>query len=156
MILSTLRVPQRGLLVMGIVALLSVPHQLFLSMTAFQHFVYEVTEPDTLDEGPLPGLIHDAGLENSSMVEKLPHWKDIKEMYGSDEAVILVGANTCKTFRETVPQKDRWLAVAGMYNTGTNLLAKYLMENCRIPDTKGKFEGILWQVRLTCHSLLSI
>ena len=136
----------------GIVALFSVP-QMFVSMNVLESFFLPSAHYNTdggataLIEDPLPALLRYAGLENSTMTGQLPSWKDISAIYGSDEEVILVGADTCQTFRDTVPPKDRWLAVAGMYNTGTNLLAKYFQENCRI-GTKGKFPGMLWQVSL--------
>lgn len=125
---------------------------LFVSTNVLESFSlppahYNTDVATALIEDPLPALLRYAGLENSTMTGQLPSWKDISAIYGSDEEVILVGADTCQTFRDTVPPKDRWLAVAGMYNTGTNLLAKYFQENCRI-GTKGKFPGMLWQVSL--------
>jgi hypothetical protein len=157
MVLSASRTSQKGLIVIGIVALFSIP-RLFVTINVLRCFLFFVRSPETFNtdiatvaattliEDPLPALLRDAGLENSTLASKLPSWKDLSAIYGSDESVILVGADTCESFRDAVPQYDRYLAVAGMYNSGTNLLAKYFQDNCRIMGTKGTFLGMLWQV----------
>lgn len=154
MVLSTSRTSQKGLIVIGIVALFSIP-RLFVTINVLRSILFFVQSPETFNtdiatmliEDPLPALLRDAGLENSTLASKLPSWKDLSAIYGSDESVILVGADTCESFRDAVPQYDRYLAVGGMYNSGTSLLAKYFQENCQIMGAKGTFLGMLWQVR---------
>ena len=60
-------------------------------------------------------------------------------------------SETCKAWQESVPnEKDRLLGVAGMFNSGTNLLSTLLMSNCKLP--KAKYGGIEWQVPWGKHN----
>lgn len=45
-------------------------------------------------------------------------------------------------------QVDRWIGVAGLFNTGTNLLNR-LLRNCKMPGEKN---SVLWQVPWGKHS----
>lgn len=52
--------------------------------------------------------------------------------------------NQCEKFRQGVPnENDRWIGVAGIFNTGTNLLHKLLVKNCIMP---GGQKNVYWQV----------
>lgn len=70
-------------------------------------------------------------------------------MYGEDP--VMLGLDTCKAFQEASDPAEHYLAVAGTFNSGTNLLAELLIHNCHMPARMAKYgkihEGIRWQVR---------
>lgn len=101
------------------------------------------------EKDPLTQLLNDAGLSDVD-ASTLPHWNNIAEMYGSN--IVIVGKDTCQRFRDTIPKKNRIIAVAGMFNTGTNLMSQYLKDNCIIPGTK-RNAGVTWQVPWGKHMM---
>jgi hypothetical protein len=98
-------------------------------------------------------LLHDAGVTDmdNAVLQRLPTWDTIQHLYGPGP--ILIGTETCRQFRETIPAKDASLAVAGLFNTGTNLLSTYLESNCRIPQNTNHNHGMRWQVPWGKHML---
>lgn len=66
-------------------------------------------------------------------------------MYG--DKVVIVGKDECVHFREKVPKKDRILGVAGLFNTGTNLLDTQMRKNIKLPHAS------LWQVPWGKHRM---
>ena len=70
-------------------------------------------------------------------------------VYGKEP--IIYGLDTCELFRESSDPADHFLAVAGTFNSGTNLLSELLIHNCHLPARMAKYgsinEGIRWQVR---------
>lgn len=69
-------------------------------------------------------------------------------MYG-DQAVV-VGKDDCADFRARVPREKRQLGVAGMFNTGTNLLDTQLQRNVKLPRPS------LWQVPWGKHRMAAV
>ncbi|GMI01703.1 hypothetical protein TrLO_g11127 [Triparma laevis f. longispina] len=49
-------------------------------------------------------------------------------------------ASTCSDFQSSVPAENRLIAVAGLFNTGTNLMMKLLNHNCVMPKRKTPFQ----------------
>jgi hypothetical protein len=78
--------------------------------------------------------------DDEKLISELPSWPEIISLYGP--TVKIHGLETCETFRK-VPQKKRSFAVAGTFNSGTNLLSKLLVANCGI---SGQNEPTHWQV----------
>jgi hypothetical protein len=78
--------------------------------------------------------------DDEKLNSELPSWPEIISLYGP--TVKMYGLETCETFRK-VPQKKRSFAVAGTFNSGTNLLSKLLVANCGI---SGQNEPTHWQV----------
>jgi hypothetical protein len=76
-------------------------------------------------------------------------------LYGETPAI--QGLNTCKAFQDASDPAEHFLAVAGTFNSGTNLLAELLIHNCQMPARMAKYgkihEGIRWQVRKWCINL---
>ncbi|KAL7536039.1 hypothetical protein ACHAXR_006879 [Thalassiosira sp. AJA248-18] len=64
------------------------------------------------------------------IISQLPRWSAIVSQYGPKP--ILYNLESCNAFRESVPKKDRYAAVAGLFNTGTNLLGDLMTHNCQI------------------------
>jgi hypothetical protein len=90
---------------------------------------------------------------------KLPSWSTIVDQYGP-EPVIFGFPNACDRYQETVAPKDRILAAAGMFSTGTNLVTQLLKHNCYIPARMALYGmnatkeqmGIRWQVPWGKHT----
>ena len=84
-----------------------------------------------------------------SLVAKLPSTSDIVSQYGP--APRIHGLETCQAFRDAVPARDRYAAVAGLFNTGTNLLGELMARNCII-DGHAKGSGMRMQVPWGKHN----
>jgi len=70
----------------------------------------------------------------AELIAKLPAWSDIVSQYGSEP--IVANLESCSKFRAAIPKRERFVAVAGMFNTGTNLLANLITKNCQIDGHK--------------------
>ncbi|GAX26244.1 hypothetical protein FisN_16Lh072 [Fistulifera solaris] len=97
-------------------------------------------------------LLQDAGVALSSLSEEerqqLPKWQHVIDLYGDN--IIVQGQEQCETFRQHVPNpKDRILAVAGLFNTGTNLLNTQFTRNIQGIKT-------LWQVPWGKHRMAQV
>ena len=69
------------------------------------------------DRQPILDLLERAGLSvDVHVLQRLPTWTQVTELYG-DEPVIL-GTETCQSFRNNVPINRRFVGVAGQMNTG--------------------------------------
>ena len=62
----------------------------------------------------------------------------------------------CAKFREDVPYKKRMVGIAGLFNTGTNLLAETLSKNCQFQGRTHQLSAgsgpVLWQVPSGKHN----
>jgi hypothetical protein len=107
---------------------------------------------------PLLDLLREAGVNDSihnvHVIQRLPLWSIIvRDLFGPGPVVW--GEETCAAFRHSVPPSVASLGVAGMFNTGTNLVASYLEQNCILPLNKNNNAGIRWQVPWGKHMLAS-
>ncbi len=80
--------------------------------------------------------------------ESLPSWQQVLDRVGNKPRII--GLETCKTYRDTVPLKQRFVAPSGMFSTGTNLLHELLNKNC-VVHRGGQHSHIGWQVNWGKH-----
>jgi hypothetical protein len=65
--------------------------------------------------------IHDSQIFSSETLNSLPKWSDIVELYG--ETPRIVGLESCERYRQQVVDPSmRTIGVAGMFNSGTNVL----------------------------------
>eukprot|EP00980_Cylindrotheca_fusiformis_P028613 scaffold22620_cov131-Cylindrotheca_fusiformis.AAC.8 len=72
-------------------------------------------------------------LLDTKTIQKLPTNEQIQALLGP-EPQIVGEDDQCPWFRKRVPNPiDRWVGVAGCFNTGTNLLAELLQKNCILP-----------------------
>lgn len=90
-----------------------------------------------------------------SIWKQVPVWDDITAVHGSEP--VIYGLDSCQSFRDTVAPIDRHVGIAGMFNTGTNLLAILLQHNCAIPEGIAKWgrkkgHGMEWQVPWGKHT----
>ena len=90
-----------------------------------------------------------------SIWSQVPVWDDIEQVHGHQP--VIYGLDSCQAFRDQVDPLDRRVAIAGMFNTGTNLLAILLQHNCAIPERiekmgRKKGHGMEWQVPWGKHT----
>ena len=87
-------------------------------------------------------------LDNGTWAQ-VPTWEQVTAIWGSEPRVY--GRQHCEAFKSRIEPKQRRVAVAGIFSTGTNLLAQLLQHNCGIPERvkwlgrKGG-HGMYWQV----------
>jgi len=92
-----------------------------------------------------------AGVEITTELEALiPTWSEVKSLYGSKPKII--GLEKCDTFQNIIPVNDSYIGPSGLFNTGTNLLAKLLASYCILPSRTGEDSGMLWQVPWGKHN----
>ena len=123
------------------------------------------------NDNPLLKLLEDAGILNATQIEQsrrnnttitadntttihiannltLPSWSILQALYGPLEEPVIVGLDTCETYRNTVPLEQRYAAVAGMFNTGTNAFEYHLRTNLQLRH--------VWQVPWGKHRMPSV
>lgn len=85
--------------------------------------------------------------------KKLPLWETITDRLGGENPAI-EGLDTCEDFRARVAPEDRFMGVAGLFATGTNLLASLLVANCENRARQQKYggTGVRWQVNWGKHT----
>ena len=66
-------------------------------------------------------------------IRKLPSYHRLTQLYGNE--TIIYNEESCSTYRQRVPYEQRYAGVAGMFNTGTNLLDFLLKDNLQMIDT---------------------
>jgi hypothetical protein len=105
----------------------------------------------TSDElGPLLKILRHASVADTpELRERLPTWQQVVDRYGAQPVVL--GLETCAEFKSKVPLKQRTLAPAGPFNSGTNLLFEVLLKNCQVPGAPKQRAGVQWQVNWGKH-----
>jgi len=119
--------------------------------------------PNDISQQPDPlvlAIMKEAGITDlsSATLQQLPTWKQVVDQYGGHP--IMVGLDTCHTFRALVPAVRRMLGAAGMFSTGTNLVTVLLKQNCYIPERARQYGmnatkeelGMRWQVPWGKHT----
>ncbi|CAB9525436.1 expressed unknown protein [Seminavis robusta] len=109
------------------------------------------------DKEPILKLIRqNAGIQyiSETTYKELPTFADVKGMYGDHPR--LVDTDQCAAFRSMGDLGDKYIGVAGTFNSGTNFLAKLLTRNCVLHKRQEKFgikqRGIRWQVPYGKHT----
>ena len=76
---------------------------------------------------------------------RLPKWSEILAAYGPPK---ILGLETCQAYRDKIKPKQRIVGLAGMFNTGTNLMDNLLSINCDFSglDTGSKSDHSQHQV----------
>jgi hypothetical protein len=109
----------------------------------------------TVGKEQIISILKEAGVNNldDATIELLPTWQAVVDIYGSEPKVF--GLETCATFQSTIPPAESFLAPAGAFNSGTNLLAELLVANCHLPARQRKYGmknmGVRWQVNWGKH-----
>jgi hypothetical protein len=87
---------------------------------------------------------------------QLPTWSTIQRLYGDEPRIY--GLDTCQRFRDITSAEPSltFLAMAGTFNSGTNLLAQLMIQNCQIDERMKKYgeksKGMRWQVKWGKHT----
>ena len=106
---------------------------------------------DVKQDDRILSLLNDAGIANELSNEQrahIPRWDQVIDLFGDD--VVIVGKEDCERYRISVPLEQRQLGVAGMFNTGTNLLETQLDKNIVLPQAS------LWQVPWGKHRMADV
>ena len=94
--------------------------------------VADANVKDDEDQKEILRVLQQAGVTvDDATLATLPKWSDITSMYGPKP--IIYGLDTCEKFQSTFKPEERFIGPAGIFNTGTNLLAELLKANCEIP-----------------------
>jgi hypothetical protein len=78
--------------------------------------------------------LNDKAIFDDETLALLPKWSQVQQFYGPPK---IVGLERCKEFQRTIPIDDQAIGVAGMFNSGTNLLFELLATNCINTDRMG-------------------
>jgi len=77
-------------------------------------------------------ILKAAGVEITDEIQSsLPPLSDLEDMYGSEP--VIIGLEKCSEFRSKYGPNEAFMGPAGMFNTGTNLLERLMVNNCHIP-----------------------
>ena len=109
-------------------------------------------DDSTPGNNPLLQNLIDAGMSlanATALASKLPSWGEVVDRFGP--APRILGLETCQAFNDKVSKRQRMLAPAGTFNTGTNLLAQLLELNCKIETGRPRKTGMEWQVNWGKH-----
>lgn len=160
--MNGVRVRPRAFTCMGVVAVFWSLQQIFLTSEILNRTLLMRQETqrsiptrrvNSLEvEDKMTQLLRDAGITVDES-DKLPRWVDVTKLYGSEP--IIHGRETCEQFRKEVSITNRWLGVAGLFNSGTNLLSDYMQKTCLLPARNGAIRRNLWQVPWGKHMLPS-
>lgn len=108
------------------------------------------------DKEHLLALLKEAGMTpiDNETAASLPTWTEITSLYG--DKPVYYGLQSCDRFQGSGIASRHFLATAGTFNTGTNLLSELLMANCHMPERMKQFgpkqRGIRWQVLWGKHT----
>jgi hypothetical protein len=102
---------------------------------------------ETTSANPIMQILIAAGLKDIDPkdLEGLPSLETLNSLYGSLKEPVVVGMDTCASYRDKVAPSDRIAAVAGLFNTGTNAMAFHLRNNINIKTT--------WQIPWGKHRM---
>ena len=79
------------------------------------------------------------GISGNILLSELPPWSQIQENFNSysmDDEPVILGLEQCQNFRKKTPTRLLGVAPAGMFSTGTNLIAKLVRRNCVGPQKR--------------------
>jgi hypothetical protein len=109
-------------------------------------------EQVSIGREPILALLKEAGVGDLSVgkIQSLPTWNQVVELYG-DETIVL-GTDRCEAYRKMTPPSEAYVGVAGLFNTGTNLLEYHLRANIRHPANQYHSR---WQVPWGKHRMAS-
>ena len=109
-----------------------------------------VVDDPFYDKEPLLQLLKEAGMGpiDNATAASLPTWSEITRLYGNQP--LYHGLDSCARFQGSGIAAHHFLATAGTFNTGTNLLSEMLIANCHMPARMAQYgptqKGIRWQV----------
>ena len=110
------------------------------------------------DKEPVYEILRQANIDPKTLDydtrRQLPTWSTIQRLFGTEPRIY--GLDTCHRFREITDPSLTFLAMAGTFNSGTNLLASLMIQNCQIEERMRvygeKQKGMRWQVKWGKHT----
>ena len=110
------------------------------------------------DKAPVYEILRQAGINPDTLdndtKRQLPTWSTVQRLYGT--APRIYGLDTCARFREITDPSQTFLAIAGTFNSGTNLLSQLMIQNCQIDERMAAYgekqKGMRWQVKWGKHT----
>ena len=99
-------------------------------------------------------ILKDAHMDQDvtpEIMKELPTWQQVVDRLGPKPRIY--GLDSCQTFKRTIPPAEAFIAPAGAFNSGTNLMAELLIANCFNPARRKKYksDGVRWQVNWGKH-----
>jgi hypothetical protein len=115
-------------------------------------------EEEEKDKEPIYEILEQAGVSRYMIdIEtrrKLPTWTKIEQLYGKEPKIY--GLERCEDFTSRIEPSVSFFGIAGTFNSGTNLLAELLIQNCQITKRMEVFgedqRGMRWQVPWGKHT----
>ena len=116
-------------------------------------------DPDVdFDKELVYEILEQAGVKKRHMDletrRKLPTWTKVQQLYGKEPKIY--GLERCEAFTSSIEPSVSFFGIAGMFNSGTNLLAELLIQNCQITKRMQVYgqdqRGIRWQVPWGKHT----
>jgi hypothetical protein len=112
-----------------------------------QHWDSKNDDPD--DKTPIIQLVHEATgtAPDAATIATLPTVRQVADMYGRAPQIWGLD-DSCTRFQQYGNPIDHFIATAGTFNTGTNLMAELLIANCYMPQRRAaeQGDGVRWQV----------
>jgi hypothetical protein len=112
------------------------------------------------DKEPIYDILRQANIHPKTLDDdtrrQLPTWSTVQRLYGTEPRIY--GLDTCQQFRDITSAEPSltFLAMAGAFNSGTNLLAQLMIQNCQVDERMKKYgerqRGIRWQVKWGKHT----
>jgi hypothetical protein len=108
------------------------------------------------DKEPILKILKEAGFDDidEETMKMLPTWTEGTTLYGDHPRIY--GLDQCKVFQSMSEPAEHFLGVAGTFNSGTNLMAELLIQNCEMKARMKKYgqedTGVRWQVPWGKHS----
>jgi hypothetical protein len=75
-------------------------------------------------------VLNSIGYQRSDISTKIPPWSEINRRYGPIFPKI-IGLERCEDYRKNIQKNLAWVAPAGLFHSGTNLLHNMLAGTCR-------------------------
>lgn len=117
--------------------------------------VYNYVQDDP-DKEPILKILRQAGINTTHLdletYQQLPTWSQVQRLFGTEPRIFGLGENeeNCAAFRNSTDPTVRFFGIAGAFNSGTNLLASLMSQNCQITERMlvygEKSKGVRWQV----------
>jgi hypothetical protein len=121
---------------------------------------YESISDEDLDydKDQIYEILEQAGIHKSELNKatraQLPTWTKVLREYGDHP--LIYGLERCENFTSSRDMSMSFFGIAGTFNSGTNLLAELLIQNCQITERMEKYgedqRGIRWQVPWGKHT----
>lgn len=88
---------------------------------------------------PILRILREAGFDDidEETIETLPTWDEVTKLYGDRPRIY--GLDQCQQFRNHSDEGDHFVGTAGAFNSGTNLMSEYLIQNCEMRKHMKKY-----------------